>query len=427
MDVIRPVRRWRAYGKPQRTELYIRLSLYLIPLLQPLLVLLAVGAESSRGQTDPVLAGWAIGGGLAGGVVNCLLFRVGLTAYLGRRPRPTGWVLATGGLSLALAWTLLLIGPTLDGSTQTPPTVQSAVVTLTFWVAAATVALPVRLAATAALAFYLLALPAFLLAGTSIGTAAGAVTGSAVGGSIAAATCRASAWMAGVVWELDGAREAQARLAVAEERLRFSRDLHDVLGRNLTTIALKSELAVQLARRGRPEAVDQMTEVQRIAQESHREVRDVVRGYRTADLNAEITGARSVLRAADVACQVDLGPDAETLPGAAQAVLGWVVREAATNVLRHSEARHCGIRLRTAGGQAVLEVDNDGVTAALPGPRSGSDHGSGPASGPGGNGLNGLRERLAVHGGTLDTATTPGGFRLTATLPLTAGLEVAAR
>ena len=87
-----------------------------------------------------------------------------------------------------------------------------------------------------------------------------------------------------MLWEAERAREVETRLAVAEERLRFGRDLHDVLGRNLSVISLKSELAVQLARRGRPEAVEQMIEVQRIAQESQREVRAVVRGYREADL-----------------------------------------------------------------------------------------------------------------------------------------------
>ena len=99
-----------------------------------------------------------------------------------------------------------------------------------------------------------------------------------------------SVWLLNAVYELDEARETRTRLAVAEERLRFGRDLHDVMGRNLAVIALKSELAVQLARRGRPEAVEQMIEVQRIAQESQREVREVVRGYREADLSDRTRG-----------------------------------------------------------------------------------------------------------------------------------------
>lgn len=122
-----------------------------------------------------------------------------------------------------------------------------------------------------------------------------------------------SGWLLTTVHELDRARELQAQLAVAEERLRFGRDLHDVMGRNLAVIALKSELAVQLARRERPEAVDQMIEVQRIARESQREVRDVVRGYREADLAVELEGARGVLSAAGMDCRVEVETAGGTL------------------------------------------------------------------------------------------------------------------
>ncbi|MFD0570937.1 sensor histidine kinase [Kitasatospora gansuensis] len=276
---------------------------------------------------------------------------------------------------------VLTAGDDASGASMTP-------LLLMFWFGPVTVALPHRQSAALGGTVLLLVLPALLLGGFSVGTALGVLAGVALSCLLFAATCRSSAWLAGVVWELDGARETQSRLAVAEERLRFSRDLHDVLGRNLTTIALKSELAAQLARRGRPEAADQMTEVQRIAQESQREVRDVVRAYRTADLHAELTGARSVLRAADVACEVELG-SVDQLPVTAQSVLGWAVREATTNVLRHSEATSCLIRLRVGGGQALLEIENDGVTEDQPG--------------VGGTGLTGLTERLAVYGGTLRT------------------------
>ncbi|WP_369390329.1 sensor histidine kinase [Streptomyces sp. CG1] len=214
---------------------------------------------------------------------------------------------------------------------------------------------------------------------------------------------RCGAWTLSVLWEAERAREAEARLAVAEERLRFGRDLHDVLGRNLSVISLKSELAVQLARRGRPEAVEQMIEVQRIAQESQREVRAVVRGYREADLRAELTGAQGVLTAAGIACEVS----AETagLPADVQSALGWVVREATTNVLRHGDAGRCTLCLRVREGHVVLTVENDGV--------------SGTPDGGGGSGLAGLRERLAVVAGTLEAeAVAEGRFRLVAEVPL---------
>ncbi|MFE3068862.1 sensor histidine kinase [Streptomyces sp. NPDC059247] len=223
-----------------------------------------------------------------------------------------------------------------------------------------------------------------------------------------AVTIRLSLWVLGVVFELRAARDVQTRLAVAEERLRFGRDLHDILGRNLSVIALKSELAVQLARRGRPEAVDQMTEVQRIAQESQREVRDVVRGYREADLRVELEGARGVLGAAGIGCAVDA--PALDLPDPVRSALGWVVRETTTNVLRHGDARNCAITVREENGTVLLTVVNDGADA----PGAGTDL-------PGrGSGLAGLRERLAAVDGTLEAGRGDGGtFRVTARVPAT--------
>ncbi|CAM5704256.1 hypothetical protein SVIOM74S_07880 [Streptomyces violarus] len=133
--------------------------------------------------------------------------------------------------------------------------------------------------------------------GAPVGESLFASTMVLFGGGILAFTAVVSVWLLNIVYELDEARETRARLAVAEERLRFGRDLHDVMGRNLAVIALKSELAVQLAQRDRPEAVAQMVEVQRLAQESQREVREVVRGYREADLASELAGAQGVLTA----------------------------------------------------------------------------------------------------------------------------------
>ncbi|MER5995095.1 sensor histidine kinase [Streptomyces viridosporus] len=226
-----------------------------------------------------------------------------------------------------------------------------------------------------------------------------------LGGGFLAFTSVFSVWLLNAVYELDEARETRTRLAVAEERLRFGRDLHDVMGRNLTVIALKSELAVQLAQRGRPEAVVQMVEVQRLAHEAQREVREVVRGYREADLAGELAGAQGVLTAAGIDCTVT-GP-ATGLPAPVQSALGWVVREAATNVLRHGDARCCAVELRRGEGRVVLTVENDGVPQT---------------EGPGrGSGLVGLRERLAEIGGTLRAGPTGDGlFLLTAEVPLPA-------
>lgn len=224
-----------------------------------------------------------------------------------------------------------------------------------------------------------------------------------VGGASLAFTSVFSVWLLNAVYALDEARETRTRLAVAEERLRFGRDLHDVMGRNLAVIALKAELAVQLGGAA-AEAVEQMIEVQRLAQESQREVRAVVRGYREADLAAELAGAQGVLTAAGIDCAVTGSPAG--LPTPVQSALGWVVREAATNVLRHGDARRCTVSLRVADGRAELTVENDGVPESPAGDRPGS-------------GLAGLRERLSELDGTLRAGPAGRGrFRLTAEVPL---------
>ena len=207
--------------------------------------------------------------------------------------------------------------------------------------------------------------------------------------------------------ELDRSRTAHARLSVAEERLRFARDLHDVLGRNLSLIAVQSELAAELARRGDQDAAGQMLQVRQVAHESLREMRAVVSGYRTADLGTELAGAQDVLRSAGVSCRV-IG-DAAGLPADVQAALGWVVREGTTNIIRHSDATACTIELHLldspgAPRAVTLRMDNDRVHTL--------------DAGSGGSGLAGLGERLAGLGGSITTGHPRNGhFRLEASLP----------
>lgn len=244
----------------------------------------------------------------------------------------------------------------------------------------------------------------FALAGADLpqlGVSAGML---ALTGPLSLLCSRCGAWNLSVMWDSERAREVEARLAVAEERLRFGRDLHDVMGRNLSVVALKSELAVQLARRGRTEdAVAQMTEVQRIAQESQKEVREVVRGYREVDLGVELAGAQGVLSAAGIACTVT--GSAAGLPGDVQSALGWVVREATTNVLRHGDAKACRVELVSGAEEVVLTVENDGA-------------GTGAGGGQG-SGLAGLRERLAAVDGELEAGEVRAGvFRVVAKVPV---------
>jgi two-component system sensor histidine kinase DesK len=205
-----------------------------------------------------------------------------------------------------------------------------------------------------------------------------------------------------LVQELEAARAHVASLAVNEERLRLSRDLHDLLGHNLSLIALKSQLARKLLARD-PDAVErEVREIEAVARTSLQEARAAVRGLRSASLQAELDTARDALKAAgvDVAVRRE-GRPAEDL----EAPLAFAVREATTNVIRHSRARRCEIAVRRTGEAAEVEVRDDGI-----GPQS---------LGGAGSGLRGLDERLAQVGGTLDAGPAPGGgFRVLARVPL---------
>ncbi|GAA1070794.1 sensor histidine kinase [Nocardiopsis composta] len=203
-------------------------------------------------------------------------------------------------------------------------------------------------------------------------------------------------------------REARARLAVSEERLRFARDMHDLLGHSLSGIAVKSELAGRLVRRAPERAEAEMAGVQDAAREALREVRAAVSGYRRIDLAEELRSVCEVLSASGAACEVSGGP--EEVPEDLRDLVAWLVREAGTNVIRHSAAARCRIVLRRDGGAVVAEVYNDGAAGAA---------GAAP-----GNGLTGLAERVAAAGGTLSAAPSGAdGFLLRAVLPARRGIR----
>ncbi|MFB6806482.1 sensor histidine kinase [Streptomyces sp. NPDC056387] len=401
---------WRDRSSAAKIELYTRWSLHFFVALEALSVLLGLTPEGPGAVTGalllPLYAQVALSGVLASRALDWVL---------GRRERPVRLAVGLTVLTAALAVAVLVlrsVGAISHGGVGPSLVVN----TVAFASGSLTLALTrvwhmLCVAPAAAVA----AAVAAAAAGLPLPVALGYGVGLLLTCTLLTLACGFSAWLLKTVYELDRARELQAQLAVAEERLRFGRDLHDVMGRNLAVIALKSELAVQLARRERPEAVDQMIEVQRIARESQREVRDVVRGYRAADLTVELEGARGVLSAAGMDCRVEVETDRALRPEV-QSALGWVVREATTNVLRHGDARSCVIRLTApAEGALTLVVENDGAPDT-------------PA-GPPGSGLAGLRERLAVLDGTLEAGPVGDGrFRLRAQLPggQLRGLEVRA-
>jgi two-component system, NarL family, sensor histidine kinase DesK len=204
--------------------------------------------------------------------------------------------------------------------------------------------------------------------------------------------------------ELVAAQDEIHRLAVAEERERAARDLHDILGHSLTVIAVKAELAGRLLQVDPSRAADEVADLERLAREALGDVRHTVGAYREVSLDSELSSARSALAAAGVAA--DLPASIGDLPPERSELFGWAVREGVTNVVRHSGARHCTIR-----------IDPDRVEVV--------DDGRGPAPGPagGGHGLRGLRERAERMGGQLTIGRpTPGpGFLLRVSLPEGAG------
>jgi two-component system, NarL family, sensor histidine kinase DesK len=202
--------------------------------------------------------------------------------------------------------------------------------------------------------------------------------------------------------ELQETREELARLAVSEERLRIARDLHDLLGHSLSVIALKSELARKLVEREPSRAAAELDDIQSVSRTALAEVREAVQGYRRLALADALESALAALAAAGIDCELNEADVA--LPADVDAVLAWAVREGTTNVIRHSGALHCAIRVSADPERAAVEIEDDG--SAAPSMRRGS-------------GLNGLRERARRVRGELEAGTLPeGGFRLRLTVPL---------
>lgn len=272
------------------------------------------------------------------------------------------------------------------------------------------------------------------------------------------------------VRELRAAREELAHRAVEKERLRFSRDLHDLLGHTLSVIVVKSEAARRLAPRDMDAALSQITDIESVGRQALTEIREAVTGYREGSLPTELDQARSALTAAGMEpCVNQSGtpPEPQTA-----ALLGWVVREAVTNVVRHSGATRCEITVTGTTERTRLTVTDNGTGACGAGPeddgagpdddgadpddggagtkdcRTGTEdyrpgtEGRGAGTGvhsagtgvhgagvrgyrTGGTGLTGLRERLAAAGGSLTAGPGPrGGFTVTAELPTEAPAEL---
>lgn len=216
-----------------------------------------------------------------------------------------------------------------------------------------------------------------------------------------------SLWWWEKVVELDRHRRMAGELAVAQERLRFAADLHDIQGHHLQVIALKSELAERLLTRDVEAARGHIHETRMIAKQALEETRSLVSGYREIALDNELENAREVLNAAGAQCELTLDP----LPGnpAVHRALAMSVREATTNILRHSEATRASITLSTSPTGCSLAISNNGAAPSPPSSKA-------PSSG-----LAGLRARVEALGGTLESKLSADRFELRVWVPTIEG------
>ncbi|MFE9770447.1 sensor histidine kinase [Streptomyces sp. NPDC005931] len=220
-----------------------------------------------------------------------------------------------------------------------------------------------------------------------------------------------------LVREVHETRAEMARMAVTQERLRFARDLHDLLGYSLSAITLKSELIHRLVPVNPERARDEVASVLGVARQALADVRLVASGYRDMSLEAEAESVAEVMAAADVDIEVDIR--CGRLHPLVDTVLATALREGVTNILRHSKVEKCTVRAEIVGEAVRLDLVNDGVAAP-----------DRPDSPDRGSGLGNLCTRLRAIGGELTAGVVPGGrFRLTAVAPVrpAKGEETASR
>ncbi|WP_338758222.1 histidine kinase [Nocardia vulneris] len=366
---------WHELSGPAKFRLYTRLTLQ-----SSVAAVVIVMAFTVR-------APWAVAGVLAAGLIAILALEVqpefaGSTGWISRR-----WVLPVAvAVQIGILLTFAVIARL---ATEDEVTDRAAVT-----------GLYTAILATYSLVSFLrhrwwatlgIAVVTGLLYGSSPLAVLGFAGGTYLAGIALVGTTLLTLWGLRVVEELDRAKGVEAELQVAEERLRFSRDLHDVVGRSFSAIAVKSELAAVLSRSGKAEpAAAEMDEVRTLAVESMDQMRTLVRGYRGIDLMNEVAGARSLLSA--VGCRLDVEGDPANVPARCHEVAAWVVREGTTNIVEHSAATTAVLALGAAG----MSLRNDRPHGA-PGARSG---------------LRGVAERLAAIGATLDVLASDEQFLL---------------
>ncbi|MFE0749340.1 histidine kinase [Gordonia sp. NPDC058843] len=388
-DMVRAASRWRELSGPQRYRLYTRCT------LQAVVVAISV-ALSVSARTE-----WAVAGVLLAGAAAVVALEAQPDFAVGPTARWRRSLLVGAVLTLTAVWATAVVISHVAAERIDVEAARTLGMYVAFLVALSV--LPFRRQRW------------WLLAALSVGSGA-LLSGSASGavrlalyvfviGVVMVGTTLATQWGLHVIDDLERAKAVEARLRVAEERLRFSRDLHDVVGRGFSAIAVKSELAGSLLRAAAESptadretvtarAATEIDEIRSLAVQSMEQMRALVRGYRDIDLAGEVAGARSLLSAAG--CRLVVEGDPAEIPDRYREVAAWVVREGTTNIVKHSAASSARLTLHPTG----MSLRNDGVEvddSRTPSPQSG---------------LRGLAERLEPVGATLDTSAHDDEFIL---------------
>jgi two-component system, NarL family, sensor histidine kinase DesK len=199
--------------------------------------------------------------------------------------------------------------------------------------------------------------------------------------------------------KLRRSQEEVTRIAKVAERERIARDLHDLLGHTLSVIVLKSELASKLAEKNPARAIQEIRDVERISREALSEVRSAVRGYRSSGLEAEFANISLALEAAQIKLEQFIMP--LELEWATEQTLAFILREAITNVVRHSNAKTCFVNLEQKNHFVILEIFDDAQLELTEG-----------------NGIGGMRERVSALAGEFSLVTLSGKRGISVRIPL---------
>ncbi|RST72526.1 sensor histidine kinase [Siminovitchia acidinfaciens] len=205
--------------------------------------------------------------------------------------------------------------------------------------------------------------------------------------------------------QLEHANERISELIVLEERERISRDLHDILGQKLSLIGLKSDLAGRLIKRDPQAAEKELHDIRQTASTALREVRELVADIRATKLENELVRTKQMFKAAEMDLKIEGNPSFAHIPGIVENVLSMCLKEAVTNVVKHSRATACCITFEQLPNEFVIMVEDNGIGME-----------SGGTMQPG-SGLRGIRERLEFVNGNLQVEGEE-GTRLTIRVPV---------